>query len=491
MNTTDLKQKLRVEKEIRKRQCERSFHAFLLDAYEAVYPGESLIDNWHIKYLCDILQVELERINLGNLKNQDLIINIPPRSLKSFIATIAFPAWSWIHKPNLKVVASSYSQDLSLKHNVLTKSILESNWFTAQWGDLISNSSDSINTKEYFESTTKGIRACTSTGGTVTGLGGDIIIVDDPINPKKATSEVERNVANEFFDRTLTTRLNNPHIGLFIIIMQRLHENDLTGHLLKLRPEDFKHICIPAELVGNVVPEELRHYYENDLFFQNRFTREYLNKQKIALGSYGYAGQFLQSPSIEGGGIVKRAWFKTFSLKELPDERIVWNFVIDAAYTKKTYNDPSVIVAYTNFNNNVYIRSVSRVWYELPQLLRHIRAFAYENGYSHRSKIYIEPKASGISAAQQLKFSSGLNIILDESPKDDKVTRLSEVSPIIEAGRVHLLFNAGWVEDFLQEIEMFPNGNNDDQVDCLSMLLRKSSRLRSKAKYTFYTPTAR
>jgi len=480
-----LKQKLRVEKEIRKRQCERDFHAFLLDAYEAIYQGQALDDNWHIKYLCNIMQAELERIMLGKPKIKDIIINVPPRSLKSFITTIAFPAWAWIHKPSLKVIASSYSQDLSLKHNVLTKNILESSWYVNQWGNLISSSADSINTKEYFESTSKGIRACTSTGGTVTGLGGDIIIVDDPINPKKATSDVERQVANEFFDRTLSTRLDNPDTGLFIVIMQRLHDDDLTGHLMKLRPLDFTHICIPAELTNNILPEELAHYYTDNLFFQKRFPQDYLNKQKIALGSYGYAGQMLQSPTLSGGGIVKRAWFKTFSLKELPEDRAVWNFVVDAAYTKKTYNDPSALIAFCVHQNNVYIRSVSRVWYELPQLIRHIRTFAYENGYTYKSKIYIEPKASGISAAQQIKASMNLNIILDESPKDDKVTRLSEVSPIIEAGRVHLLFNAGWVDSFLEEVELFPNGSNDDQVDCLSMLLRKVLKINSKARYTF------
>ena len=225
-----MKKELVLLAELRKRQCQRSFYEFLLDAYLALNPDEPLEENWHMKYICDILQAETMRLIANQPKIQDIIINVPPRSLKSWIVTCAWPAWSWIHKPSLKFIGSSYSGDLSLKHNMITKDIISTEWYRQNWGDIV-KIANSNNTKEYFETNAGGIRTCTSTGGTVVGTGADAIIVDDPVSPKNAESDTERATANRFFDTSLSTRLNKPTIGVFVIIMQRLHDSDLTGYL--------------------------------------------------------------------------------------------------------------------------------------------------------------------------------------------------------------------------------------------------------------------
>ena len=468
---------------MRRRQLESSYYDFVKDAFPVMHNGDPINDNWHIELVCNKLQDAIMRVARREPRKKHLLINIPPRSLKSRMATIYSTPWAWIHAPRIKVIGTSYSQDLSLEHNIKSRVLIESPWYQKYWGDKYDFSKE-INTKENFENTYMGVRKCTSTGGTITGSGGDIIIIDDPTNPKKAASEKERNVANKYFSQTLSTRLDDPNIGLFIVIMQRLHEEDLTGYILSEMADKFEHICIPAELTSNVKPEGIRQFYQDGLYFPNRHSKEFLNDQYTFLGSQGYNGQYLQTPMGEGGNRVNGAWFGRFNFNELPEEEVVWHFVLDPAYTEKTINDPSAFMAFCIYNNNMYIRAVSEKWLEFPKLVKYTKEFAHQNGYSYRSKIYIEPKASGLSAAQSLKMNTNLNIIIDKSPTVDKVSRLEAESPKIEAGRVYLLDKASWVRNFIGQVEMFPNGKHDDQVDCLTMALDKIRKIQNRAPRT-------
>ena len=481
--TVLLRKELILLREIRRRQCTESFYQFVLDAHKVLYPGDPLDENWHMKYICDELQKESFRIFQGRKKDRDIIINVPPRSLKSIICTICWPAWMWIHKPSIKFIGSSYSGDLSLKHNMLTKDIVTSSWYQENWGNSV-KLSNSRNTQEYYETQARGYRTCTSTGGTVTGVGADVVVIDDPINPMRAESETERATANEFFDRTLSTRLNKPGFGLFVVIMQRLHTDDLTGHLMQKEPHRYHHICIPAEQTKDVSPPELNVFYKDELFFKERFNREWLDDIKVKLGSYGYAGQMLQTPFLEGSGMIQAKWFGRFIMSELPPETI-WNFCIDTAYTKKTKNDPSAILCWAVHENYLYIRGFNRVYFEFPKLIKHIISYSKENGYSYGSRIYIEPKASGISTIQQVKYETMLNVIQDEAPTTDKVSRAADMSPAIEAGKVKLLNGASWIDDFLYELESFPQGKHDESIDLLSMAIRKFQKKNRRTRYTF------
>lgn len=446
----------------------KSFYQFVLKSFEVLNPGQRLVDNWHIEYLCNELQSEIERVIRGDPKEQDLIINIPPRSLKSFICSVCLPVWAWLINPAFKTISTSYSSHLSTEHNLASRRLVESFWFAELW-DIRMASDQALKTN--FETNYGGSRSCSSTGGTTTGRGANLIVIDDPANPTQAFSEVERLNANNYFNYTLSTRLNRPNIDLFLVVMQRLHQDDLTGHLMERDPNRWKLISLPAELAESLHPPELKDQYTGGLFFAERFTSKYLNEVKTSLGFIQYAGQFLQSPSPVEGSIIKPSWFKTIDFKELEGTPVI-DFALDTAYTESQRNDPSAIMAYSQKGKSLYIHNVATVRKEFPDLCRYIQSFVQANGYSSESRVYIEPKASGLSIVQELRQKTGLNVIEDEAPKDSKVTRVYSITPFLEAGRCYLN-KGGWNESFLHEVRLFPNGKHDDQIDVLCMAVKK------------------
>ena len=216
---------------LEKKLCEMSFYDFFKKAWHIVEPSIPLSTNWHHKYLCDTLQKECERIIEGKNKTKDIIVNVPFRSTKSLLVTVMFPVWCWIKDPRLRFITASYSASLSIEHATRSRDIIFSEWFKERWGEVFVIKKDQ-NLKERYENTHLGVRRATSVGGTVTGQGGDFLIVDDPVSPQNAASNTERENANEWYRTTFYSRLNNPKTGVRIIIMQRIHENDLSGFLL-------------------------------------------------------------------------------------------------------------------------------------------------------------------------------------------------------------------------------------------------------------------
>jgi len=316
--------------------CEHSYYEFFKCAWHILHPKEELIDNWHIKYLCDKLQAITYQIKSQDKKDKDLIINIPPRSLKSMIVTIMWNAWSWIVYPEMKFITSSYSAGLSIDHSGMTKQIIESEWYQYLWGDIQLRADQRATSK--YANISSGSRRATSVGGTITGVGADVVIADDPINPKKAASERERNNCISWWKQTMSTRLDNQEIGVKIIVMQRLHEDDLTGHILS-KDSNYEHICIPGENVNvEVSPKVLNKYYVDNLFFMKRFNRFWLDNLLEELGSQGYAGQILQIPAPQEGNMIKKAWFSRFNLMDLQkkakdeEKQLIWNFTIDLCH---------------------------------------------------------------------------------------------------------------------------------------------------------------
>ena len=284
-------------------------------------------------------------------------------------------------------------------------------------------------------------RRATSVGGTITGQGADFLIIDDPVSPKNAASEVERENANEWYRTTFYSRLNNPLTGVRIIIMQRIHENDLSGYLvggLNTRLK-YRHICIPAEVSPDIKPKSLESYYNEDgLFWKDRFSREILQDYKEALGSYGYAGQLMQTPTPLNSGMIRAEWLKIDDYKK-HDEKTVVNFIIDPAYTANQKNDPSALLAYTYRENKWQIISCINVHKDFPDLIRFIPQWVQMNGYTNSSRVFVEPKASGKSIVQTLKRETGLNVREDKPPTKDKVARVQDISAALESGRVSLV----------------------------------------------------
>jgi len=457
---------------LEKKLCEMSFYEFFKAAWIVVEPAVPLSTNWHHKYICDTLQEECERIIRQEPKTKDIIINVPFRSTKSLIVTVMFPVWAWIKSPKLRFITSSYSATLSIELATKSRDIIFSDWFKKRWGDVFHIKKDQ-NLKERYENNHIGMRRATSVGGTVTGQGGDFLIVDDPLSPQMANSATERDNANEWYRTTFYSRLNQADIGVRIIIMQRVHEDDLSGFLLDRETRlNYKHICIPATNVdGNIKPKSLEKFYNKDtgLFWEDRFSQKVLDDYKNALGTYGYAGQLQQTPTPLDSGMIHRDWFRIDRFRK--DEAIV-NFIIDPAYTANQKNDPSALLAYTYTENKWQIVDCVNVRKEFPELVKFIPDWVQKNGYTNKSRIYVEPKASGKSIVQTLVRETGLNVKEDKPPTKDKVARVSDISASLESGRVSLL-NGKWNEEFLDQLTKFPAAKHDDMVDCLVMAVNK------------------
>ena len=457
---------------LEKKLCEMSFYEFFKAAWIVVEPAVPLSTNWHHKYICDTLQEECERIIAQKPKTKDIIINVPFRSTKSLIVTVMFPVWAWIKSPKLRFITSSYSATLSIELATKSRDIIFSDWFKTRWGDVFHIKKDQ-NLKERYENNHIGMRRATSVGGTVTGQGGDFLIVDDPLSPQMANSATERDNANEWYRTTFYSRLNQADIGVRIIIMQRVHEDDLSGFLLDRETRTkYKHICIPATNEdGNIKPKSLEKFYnkETGLFWEDRFSKAVLDDYKSALGTYGYAGQLQQTPTPLDSGMIHKDWFKIDRYRV--DEAIV-NFVIDPAYTANQKNDPSALLAYTYKDNKWQIVDCVNVHKEFPELVKFIPQWVKKNGYTNKSRIYVEPKASGKSIVQTLVRETGLNVKEDKPPTKDKVARVSDISASLESGRVSLL-NGDWNREFLDQLTKFPAAKHDDMVDCLVMAVNK------------------
>jgi predicted phage terminase large subunit-like protein len=455
-----------------------SYYEFVKQAFAVLEPETKYVDNWHVEYLCNTIQSMVERVGRHEPKKRNIIINIPPRAMKSVITTICIVPWAWIHFPHLKFIASSYSAALSLEHSSKARRIIESPWYKRHWGDRYQLQGDE-NQKSNYENTKMGRRTAVSTGGTVIGKGADIIIMDDPQDPKGARSEIDRQKTIEFFDNTLSTRLNDTVSGSFLLVQQRLHEKDLTGYLLSKDGEGeakWQHICLPAELDTNIKPARLTEFYKDGLMFPVRFHPDFLADQRTRLGSRQYAGQYSQRPAKLGGNIIKGAWFRRFRHTDLPANFVV-NFYSDTAYTEKSENDPSGIMAFTQINGNTYILGSSVFYKEFPEFIKHAQAYTEALGRSKQSRIWIEPKASGKSIVQVLKRIPGLNVIEATPPVGSKIERVNSITAQIEGGKVFIPFDddmkygGAWIEAFVAECEAFPSVKHDEQVDELAGIL--------------------
>lgn len=447
-------------------ECKASFFEFVVSFWDVIIK-ENPVYNWHIPYLCEELQTLSVAIVNRSAKPYDLIINIPPGTTKSTIVTIMFPAWLWTQDASLRIVSNSYSMDLSTEHAIKSRDIVTSAKYQRLFPEVVKRR-DKWG-KSMYENTATGSRTAASTGGTITGKHAHVIINDDPLNPSQAASDLERNEANEH-TKTLSSRKVDKENTPIITIMQRLHEEDVTGYLLAKKAEGIRHICLPAELSDEVKPVDVRANYVSGLLDPLRLNRNVLTEAKIDLGSRGYAGQFGQSPFVDGGNIIKKEWFRfvdreTF-LRMRTHEPVI--FFADTAFTEKAgENDPTGIIATCKIGQDLFISKAAKVYKEFPELIEFVKTWTKANGYSSASSIRIEPKANGLSVIQTLRRTTSLNITNTPTPKDDKTTRLTAASPRVECGRVVLVSDL-WNEDFMDEITGFPAKSHDEYVDLIA-----------------------
>jgi len=454
-----------LEIQLKREVFEASYYEFFKWSFRILFPNEMFEDAFHIKFLCDIYQGEVERIIRKEEKDQDIIVNIPPRTSKTLITSVSLNAWAWIKDPTLPFINISFDEQLVLLNSRYCKDLINSPEFQELFGERFQIRRD-VNGAEFFMNNKGGFRMSKTTGSNITGHKGVIIIVDDPQNPKTAESEVQRQTTIDYYTRSLYNRLTPVNLGVRIIIMQRLHQNDLTGYLLEHNAKDYRHICLPAEASNLVNPPELKQHYKEGLLDPVRLSKKILESFKGTLGSRGYAGQYEQTPSEDAGGIIKPEWFDIISpltlQRDIINEPV--HFIIDSAYTMKTENDPTAILTCFKRQNRLYILDVREVWLEFPQLIQFIISHTAAYQYSSYSKIFVEPKASGKSIVQQLRAITQLNVIESASPDTDKITRANGVSPQLEARRAALI-DGSYIPHYLDQLKMFPNTTHDDMVD--------------------------
>lgn len=442
--------------------CRQDFTAFLRKAWPWISGGELLDWNWHL----DAIAYRLERLDEGEILRS--LINLPPRNGKSKTVSVIWVAWSLGRDPTRNFVCVSYSNELSGKFARDCRSIMESSWYREIFpGTVISKSRSATHD---FETTRGGCRLATSVTGTLTGRGGDIIILDDVIKPEDANSDTIREAVNDWFRSTLASRLNDKRTGAIICVMQRLHENDLSGMLLEQGGWD--HLSLPAiaicdETVMLARGGEYRRR-EGELLHPTREDEEVLAKQKAAMGSLAFEAQYQQQPMPAEGNLYKAEWLKHVAAEDDTRGEIVQSW--DCAIKTGTNNDWSVCITARVIRGKVDIIDVWRGKVEFPELQRK----AIELARIHNAKtLIIEDKASGQQLVQALRAGhfDGVPGPIARNPGTDKYSRAAGVSSMVEAGQLLLPVDAHWKEKFLHELLAFPNSRHDDQVDALSQLL--------------------
>lgn len=427
------------------------------------------VSGWHI----DAIAEHLEAVTAGEIKR--LIINVPPRHMKSISVSVLWPAWVWGPKgrPDTQWLFASYAANLAIRDSVRCRRVIESPWYQGHWGDTVRLSSDQ-NTKSRFETARGGARIATSVDGAATGEGGDIIVIDDPHNVRHGDSATVREATCRWFDEVMALRLNDPEKGAFVVIMQRVHERDLTGHILA-REGDWDHLCLPAEWqpdhpfggatsIGFTDPRA----EPGALLWPERYSTARLAQVKKQLGSFATAGQLQQLPAPREGGIVKIAWFQRYGVPPVADRviRIVQSW--DTANKVAEHNAYSVCGTWAETREGLYLLDVVRERLNLPDLLR----VAVSLGAKWRPQaVLIEDKASGTALLQHLDETANLPAI-PISPRGDKASRMEVESPAIEAGRVWLPEAAAWLADYESEMRNFPKSGFSDQVDMTSQVLK-------------------
>ena len=471
MSREELIEELRMEEELERRSCEKSYYNFLKSAWDVLEPGTELVDNWHIKYLCDKLQEKIEIIARREPKGLDINVNICPRSIKSYIFSIMLVPWTWIHYPNLRFICSSHSDSLSTEFSVKSRRLIDSQWYQGHWSDKFQLTSDQ-NVKTHFENNHKGHRIATSVGSKIAGKGADVVVGDDLLDVTEGYSEAKINAVNVHWDIGLSRRLNDHHVGLKINVQQRVCEEDLTGYLQQNYPNDFEFICIPVEISEDISPPELVNFYEGGLFFPARFTAADIENYKK--NDDMFLSQYMQRPAPKTGKIIDRDWWKFYThLPDTFDDMIQsWDATFKGEEEAKGKPDYVVGLVIARKGTNIYIIDCYRDRADIDETKKTMLKFYRQYPQAH--KVFIEDKANGPAIKTQLKkIIFGIEAV---EPQGNKVERLVAVKNLISGGHVHLPHpdQCGWTNPLINRVAAFPTPKvPDDEVDAISQGLLK------------------
>jgi predicted phage terminase large subunit-like protein len=454
------------------------FRAFLEKVFTTLTPGQRYVDGWHI----GAIAWHLERVRRGEIRR--LIINMPPRSLKSIAASVAFPAFVLGHAPSKRIICVSYSGDLAKKHSNDFRAVLESRWYRSAFPG--SRIGPFKNSEIEIELTARGFRLATSVGGTLTGRGGDMIVIDDPLKPDDAMSEVKRSTANQWFSNTLLSRLDDKRTGAIVVVMQRVHVDDLTGFLLE-QSDEWNVLSLPAIADSDeVVPTWGGQKYQRRLgeaLSPEREPIEVLEALKLQIGSDAFSAQYQQMPAPPGGAMIKRDWIIRYTQLPPAAERLLILQSWDTASKGGPENDWSVCTTWIVMRKKQwYLVDVWRRRVDYPTLKAAVQTLAAQ--WKVR-RVLVEDAGAGTALVQELRGQVGG--IIAVKPVGDKVSRMAIASAKFEARQVLLPERASWLADLEAELFVFPGSRHDDQCDSISQALLD----RNTPFWAWLTPTDR
>lgn len=475
--------------DVRAEQARRHLRVFVEEAWPIV-EAVDFVPNWHLDALCD----QLERITAGDGKR--LLINIPPGTAKSLIVSVFWPAWEWATDPSKRIISASYGQDLATRDAVKMRVLIESPWYQSHWplafrGD--------ANQKTRYENECGGWRLATSVGGRGTGEHPDRFIIDDPHNVTQAESDLERQAALDWFAQTVASRGVSRQAAQ-VVVMQRLHELDLSGHILSgPNAEDWVHVCFPMRAEpGTLVQTKatrpaLDQRPAGALLWPALFPEHVVATLERAMGSYAAAGQLQQRPAPLEGGILKLKWVRYYT----PDTRPACESVVisvDTALKERQQNDYSVAQVWGLIGPQRYaLRRVRGHWGlgELIQQVSDLHRWAVDQFSDKAILVLVENTAAGPDAIRMLRRT--ITGVVPWNKRGDKVQCAMAAQPVLEGGNVFLPgaedltggkpdvgLTPGWVQEMLAEWVAFPNGAHDDDVDAFTQMVIRTQGATSR-----------
>lgn len=470
------------------------FKSFVTKVFGEVAPGSKYLNNWHIDVICDAI------MDMYESGNNRLIINMPPRYMKSLICSIALPAWILGHNPKAQILCVSYNDELADKFAISCRDVMQSDWYRELFPmTRLHQSRQSVND---FATTRGGGRMATSIGGTLTGRGADWIIIDDPQKSVDASSESGRTKLNEWYGSTLYSRLNDKATGKILLVMQRLHQDDLSGHLLDAGNQ-FKVIKLPviatedeSWIVKNRISGKTRVITraKGELLHSERENMDVVMGIKNSMGEYAFVAQYQQDPCPPEGGIIKESWLKYYTMAqgEAIDPIKYCRIFLSWDTANKTgpqnaYSACCVVLVTRESNRyKYYLLDVVRGKWEMPDLIKQVQMlynkWKYEKGGLQFVRLLIEDKASGTQLIQMLSAQRdrhGCRFMIEPiKPNTDKVSRLIGASAYIENGTLRFPQEPQpWWPEFKKELLGFPNSKYKDQVDALTQCINHAIQL--------------
>lgn len=491
-----------------RKRCTESLYEFYREAWKELDPSP-FFGNWHLRDTARHLQA----VTFGLIPR--LLINFPPRCSKSLLISVAWPAWVWAQQqdpdcplagPQVQFLFASYAQTLSERDSLKMRRLINSQWYQDRWGKNFGIMADK-DTVRKFETTKGGYRLATSVGGSLTGEGGDILVVDDPINAKESNYETIRDAANTWWSEAMTTRLNSPVTGAKVVIMQRLHENDLSGFILDRDSDSWTHLLMPMEYDPAL---DTRTWIDDEVFFEDprtepgellwpeRFPESVVKQLKTDLGPFAAAGQLQQSPVPKGGGIIDRDWWKvwpapSFDGSKFPGCSLIIGSV-DTRYGTKKEEDGNAYDAMTVWGvfddqrerTNAILMEAWRGRYHLcgvypddaktDEERKPYWGLAEKIADTIRRRnieiLLIENKTRGgdleVEVRRLLKHYPCQLILIEVD--GNKVARLYANQALFADGRIYAPEKA-WADTVITEVSQFPKSKHKDYTDTVSQAL--------------------